>query len=288
MQFQNDGQSQNVEDRRGMSPKVAAGGGVAILALIVGLIFGPEAQKFLQQVQQNAPARAGDGGPNPKADPNDKFAVFSRQLMKSIEDVWDDVFAKAGQKYRKPTLVIFDRMVQTDGCGNAPSSVGPFYCPADHKLYMDPEFFRQLEKELGGSSSDFSKAFVTAHEVGHHLQNLLGYSELVDKARKTPKENEMSVRLELQADYLAGVWAHHAVKKGLIKITQDDVREAMKTAKSIGDNVLQERSKGWADPRTFTHGTDAQRMKYLMEGLESGDFSQRKLDTFFKVDYRQL
>lgn len=292
MQFQNQGESANVEDRRGLSPRVAAGGGMVILAIVIGLIFGKDAQQFFVKLQQNPAFQAGGGGgagaagPNPKADPNDPFTKFSKKLMKSTEDVWNDVFKKAGQRYEEPKMVIFNDAVSTNGCGNAPSAVGPFYCPADKTLYLDPSFFDELENKLGGSKGKFSQSYVIAHEVGHHVQNLLGYSEIVDKKRKSPDANEYSVRLELQADYLAGVWAHHAVKRGDIVIDNSDVREALKTASAIGDDMLQKKSKGWTSPESYTHGTADQRYKYFQMGLETGDLS--KLQTFFKVPYGQL
>jgi uncharacterized protein len=288
MQFQSEGRSDNVEDRRGLSPKVAAGGGVAIIAMLVAAFFGldpNQVKKFLGQVQGGAGGGQAQG-PNPKADPNDPFKIFSEKLMYSMEEVWGDVFQKAGERYQKPKMVIFSEAVSTGGCGNAPSAVGPFYCPADKTLYLDPSFFEELEKKLGGSKADFSKSYVVAHEVGHHVQNLLGYSAKVDAARKTAEANEMSVRLELQADFLAGVWAHHAVKKGLIKIDNADIAEALKSAKSIGDDVLQKRSQGWTSPESYTHGTADQRFRYFSEGLKSGDLS--KLKFFFDARYNQL
>ena len=291
MEFTGDGESENVEDRRGMKPAVVAGGGIAILAVVIGLIFGVDQNqvaKILGGIQGGGQggqvAGGGDGGK--PADPNDPFSVFSRKLMKSTEDVWTDVFQRAKTTYKKPKMVIFDRAVETGGCGNAPASVGPFYCPADQTLYLDPTFFTELEQKLGGSKADFSKAYVVAHEVGHHVQNLTGYTAKVDAKRGTREEKQFSVRLELQADFLAGVWAHHAVKDGFIKIESRDVSEALKTAKAIGDDVLQKRARGWASPESYTHGTSEQREKYFRMGLESGDISQMKL--FFDKPYEEL
>lgn len=285
MQFTGSGESQNVEDRRGVKPAVMAGGGLALLVAVLGLVFGVDVRPLLQGLPQGGPGGAQVGG-NPKADPNDPFAVFSRKLMKSTEDVWTDVFKRAGETYRHPKMVIFNDAVSTGGCGNAPAAVGPFYCPADQTLYLDPSFFVELEEKLGGSKADFSKSYVVAHEVGHHVQNLLGYSKLVDKRRGQRDEKQMSVRLELQADYLAGVWAHHAVKDRQIVIDNKDITEALRTAKAIGDDVLQKRSKGWASPESYTHGTAEQREKYFRMGLQSGDLS--KLKMFFDVDYSDL
>lgn len=287
MEFTNQEESENVEDRRGMKPTVLAGGGIAILVTVIGLIFGVDVKPLLQGLNKIG-GEAGQVQQGKPADPNDPFAVFSRRLMKSTEEVWERVFEQARVKegYRKPKMVIFNDSVQTGGCGNAPSAVGPFYCPADQTLYLDPAFFEELEQKLKGSKADFSKAYVVAHEVGHHVQNLLGYSAKVDAARGKATEKQMSVRLELQADYLAGVWANHAVKDGLIKIDNRDISEALKTAKSIGDDVLQKRSRGWSSPESYTHGTSEQREKYFRMGLDSGDLS--KLKMFFEVPYEGL
>jgi predicted metalloprotease len=282
MEFRTSGESSNVEDRRGMKPVAVAGGGIAILAAIVGLIFGVDVRPLLQGLQQGGPG-VQQGAP---VDPNDPFAVFSRKLMNATEVVWEDVFAKADKPYRKPKMVIFSDAVSTEGCGNAPAAVGPFYCPADQTLYLDPTFFNELQDKLGGSKAEFSQAYVVAHEVGHHVQNLTGYSKIVDGKRGTRDEKQYSVRLELQADYLAGVWAHHAVKKGLIKIDDRDVSQALKTAQAIGDDKLQKRSKGWTSPESYTHGTAEQREKYFREGLKSGDLS--KMKTFFDIPYNDL
>jgi predicted metalloprotease len=285
MQFTGSGESQNVEDRRGMKPAVMAGGGLALLVAILGLVFGVDVRPLLQGLPQGGPGGAQVGG-NPNADPNDPFAVFSRKLMKSTEDVWTDVFKRAGETYRHPKMVIFNDAVSTGGCGNAPAAVGPFYCPADQTLYLDPSFFTELEQKLGGSKADFSKSYVVAHEVGHHVQKLLGYSAKVDASRGSRNEKQMSVRLELQADYLAGIWAHYAVKNRQIVIDDKDISEALRTAKAIGDDMLQKRSKGWVSPESYTHGTSEQREKYFRMGLQSGDLS--KLKMFFDIRYDDL
>ena len=288
MEFTGNAESENVEDRRGMKPAVVAGGGIAILAVIIGLVFGVDKNQVAQilgGIQGQGQVAEGGGKP---ADPNDPFAIFSRKLMKSTEDVWTDVFQKAGKSYEKPKMVIFKDGVKTGGCGDAPSAVGPFYCPADHTLYLDPSFFTELELKLGGSKADFSKAYVVAHEVGHHVQKLLGYSALVDAKRGTREENNMSVRLELQADYLAGVWAHHAVKSKLIKIDKGDVYEACKTAKNIGDDILKKRAgdKSWSNPQSYTHGSAEQRERHFNDGLRTGDIS--KLKQFFDPNNNDL
>jgi predicted metalloprotease len=174
-------------------------------------------------------------------------------------------------------MELFSDQVRT-GCGVAPSAVGPFYCPKDRTVYLDPTFFDELERKLGGSKGEFSQAYVIAYEVGHHVQNLLGYMA----KRNTMEEHDFSVRLELQADYLAGVWAHHG-QKTFKFIEPGDVESAIKSANAIGDDRLQKRSGGFVHPEKFTHGTSAQRVKYFSEGMRSGDASQKKLDYFFEV-----
>jgi predicted metalloprotease len=184
-------------------------------------------------------------------------------------------------------MVLFSNQVQT-GCGVAPSAVGPFYCPADRTVYLDPTFFEELDHKLGGSKSEFSQAYVIAHEIGHHVQNLLGYSELVDRKRRSlPKEefNEWSVRLELQADYLAGVWAHYGQQEFNF-VERGDVDTAIKSANAIGDDRLQKRSSGFTSPENYTHGTSEQRVRWFTLGLESGDLG--RLKDIFERPYEEL
>jgi uncharacterized protein len=252
-------ESGNVTDSRGMGGKLALGGGAGgILLVVLGLIFG---------VDLGGGKRAVNTGP-----PDEETAKFTRQVLGTTEKVWDEQFKKMGKKYRPPHLELFTDRVKT-GCGVAPSAVGPFYCPADEKVYIDPTFFNELEQKLGGSKAEFSKAYVIGHEVGHHVQRLLGFS-----ARD--HDNEASVRLELQADYLAGVWAHHADKKYRV-LEPGDVEEAIKSAKAIGDDRLQKRSGGFVHPEKFTHGTSRQRVYFFKRGLETGDASMATLQKFF-------
>jgi len=185
-----------------------------------------------------------------------------------------------GKTYTPPKLDLFSNQVRT-GCGVAPAAVGPFYCPADRTVYIDPTFFDELESQLGGSKADFSKAYVIAHEVGHHVQNLLGITARVDAKRGTPLEKDYSVRLELQADYLAGVWAHDGQKQFHF-IQPGDVEAAIKTANAIGDDRLQKRAGGFVHPEKFTHGRSEQRVNAFQDGLRTGDASEEKLDSFFK------
>ena len=261
MQLDDAPESSNVTDSRGMGGKLAVGGVGGILVVILGLIFGVDLGGGRQAVGPSAP-------------PDKETLTFTQKVLGTTEEVWDDEFHKMGKRYKKPQLELFSNSVDT-GCGHAPSAVGPFYCPADQKVYIDPTFFEELEQKLGGSKADFSKAYVIAHEVGHHVQRLLGY-------HADPKDNDGSVRLELQADYLAGVWAHHGQKKFNF-IEPGDVDSAIKTANAIGDDRLQKRSGGFVHPEKFTHGTSAQRVKWFQDGLKTGDASKGKLDQFFKA-----
>jgi predicted metalloprotease len=268
-------ESGNVEDRRGMrNTGLAIGGGGGIFLVLLALIFGVDPNKL-----GLGPQRAANQGENLDA-PKDGYKTFASKVLGMTEGVWADEFKKNGYgAYKKPHMVLFSEAVQT-GCGNAPSSVGPFYCPADQTVYLDPTFFEELEQKLGGSKAPFSQAYVIGHEVGHHVQNLLGYSSRTDERRKTRQENEYSIRLELQADYLAGVWAHHADKKYKI-LEGGDVDAAITTAKSIGDNRIQKKSRGWVSPEGFNHGTDTQRSAMFANGLKTGDASKAKLDLMF-------
>ncbi len=270
-------ESSNVEDRRGMkmSGGIAAGGG-GILLVILGLIFGVDTSKL----------GLSGGGSGPP--PNDKYKEFASKVVGSLESVWEKEFAKPqngyGRRYENPKLVLFTGAVNTGGCGQAPSEVGPFYCPADKTMYLDPTFFNELEQSLGGSKAQFSQAYVIAHENGHHVQNLLGYSARVDSKRKTKQENEYSIRLELQADYLAGVWANHANKEFKI-LEGGDLDEALKTAISIGDDRIMKKMgrKPW--PEKFNHGTAEQRKASFSAGFRTGDATRAKLDQFFTVAF---
>lgn len=259
-------ESSNVSDNRGMGTKIAIGGGGGLLLLILGLIFGGDINNLIPQQQQQ------NGAP-----PDQKTLVFAKKVLGTTEQVWDDEFRKMGRRYSPPELVLFSDQVST-GCGVAPSQVGPFYCPNDRKVYLDPTFFDELEQKLGGSHAEFSQAYVIAHEVGHHVQNLLGYM----RDRPGQHDNDFSVRLELQADYLAGVWGYHGQQKFNF-IEPGDVASAIKSANAIGDDRLQRRSGGFVHPEKFTHGTSAQRVRWFSDGLKTGDASKAKLDHFFKV-----
>ncbi|MBX9626097.1 MAG: neutral zinc metallopeptidase [Gemmataceae bacterium] len=286
MQWEGGAESSNVEDRRGRGGGVAlaGGGAVGLLALVIYLFTG---------VNIGGPQGPGGGGPGVEqgqgeAPPaNDRTKRFVATVLNFTEEVWKDEFNNRangyGKRYAEPKLVLFSNAVQT-GCGNAPSAVGPFYCPADETVYLDPTFFEELERKLGGSKAEFSQAYVIAHEVGHHVQNQLGYSRRVDEHRGKRDEKQFSVRLELQADYLAGVWANKGQKKFNF-IEPGDVESAITSAKAIGDDRIQKRSRGWVSPEGFTHGTSAQRVKYFSEGLKTGDARKERLERFFTAEY---
>lgn len=272
----------DVTDSRGKTAVAAVGG---IGALIIGLIaayFGID-----PKVAQNIAGKVGGQQVKQGPPPNDKWKDFCEKVLGTNNSVWREQFRNNNYgQYSPPSLEIFSDRVDSKGCGIAPASVGPFYCPPSKRVFIDPTFFDVLEKKLGGSKADFSNAYVIAHEVGHHVQNILGYNDKVEQYRRSEGENA-GIRLELQADYLAGVWAHHADKKYRI-LEPGDVEEALKSAKAIGDDVLQKNAKGWTSPESFNHGTAAQRYKHFSDGLKTGDASRRKLDYFFDRSRRPL
>lgn len=287
MRWQGGEQSDNVEDRRGFGPQTAAiGGGGALLLVILGLLFNVDPRQLNQVINQaqvqNQPGEARELSPEEKEEKN-----FTATILRYTEVVWDEQFRRAGKQYRAPRMVLFSDRVET-GCGLAPSAVGPFYCPRDQTVYLDPTFFQELEQKLGGSGAEFSQAYVIAHEVGHHVQNLLGYSEFVERQRESLPQNEFhewSVRLELQADYLAGVWAHYGQQKFNF-IEPGDVDSAITSANAIGDDRLQKKSSGFTSPEKYTHGTSKQRVYWFTQGLRTGDLN--RLKEIFDMPYNQL
>jgi hypothetical protein len=290
MKWEGHAESGNVEDRRRRTQKgLALGGGGLLLVLLIGYFLGIDPQK-LNQLIGNLPApQAGNqaGDERPPTPEEERTRKFTATVLRFTEEVWDEQFRTIGERYQPPRLVLFSDRVQT-GCGAAPAAVGPFYCPPDKTVYLDPTFFDELEQKLGGSKAEFSQAYVIAHEVGHHVQNLLGYSAIIDQKRRTlPKEeyNKWSVRLELQADYLAGVWAHYGQKKFRF-IEPGDVESAIRSANAIGDDRLQKRSSGFTSPENYTHGTSAQRVKWFRLGLQTGNM--RQLKAIFDMPYRDL
>ena len=271
--------SANVEDRRGKGAAVAAGGiglGGIIVYLIVSLMGGDPSAVMEQMQQGNVGASTEEYVPTAQ---EQEFELFASQILASTEDVWTAEFKKYNATYRAPKMVLFKGSVQS-GCGNATSDTGPFYCSADEKLYLDLDFFNEMQKSMG-IKGDFACAYVIAHEVGHHVQHLLG---TLDKAHSQmsrmdkTESNKMSVRIELQADFYAGVWGHHE-NKMFGSLEDGDLEEAINAAQKIGDDYLQ-RQAGYRDVKSdlFTHGTSQQRMRWLKKGLTTGDIQQG--DTF--------
>ena len=273
-------ESDNMEDRRGMSPGprgLALGGGLGGVVLLVARAFlSGDPIKFLQQVQ-NDPRLAPQQQEEPGG-PNDELKQFVGVVLKDTERVWETQFEKLGRRYQQPKLVLFEGQVES-ACGMADAAVGPFYCPGDDKVYLDLSFFDEMRTRFM-AAGDFAQAYVIAHEVGHHVQNQLGISDKVHAAQQRlskAEANDLSVRLELQADYLAGVWAHYNREFE----EPGDLEEALRCAAAIGDDRLQMRSRGYVVPDSFTHGTSAQRAKWFKLGLQSGDIQAHDP---FKVD----
>jgi predicted metalloprotease len=280
MRWRDQRRSDNVEDERAVSPaSMAVGGGLGTLVLIlVAMLFGADPRQLMQQM----PARPAPGG-GPAARPvnpaEEEAKDFVSVVLASTEDVWTDLFQKAGRTYEKPKLRLFSGQVNTQGCGHASAAVGPFYCPADSRVYLDLSFFNEL-KERFRAPGEFAEAYVVAHEVGHHIQNLLGTSDKVDALRRRLSEKEnnaLSVRLELQADFYAGVWANHAQKMQNI-LERGDIESGLRAATAIGDDKIQKMSRGYVVPDSFTHGSSEQRVRWFRKGIQTGDMNQG--DTF--------
>ena len=265
--------SSNVEDRRGMSAG-KIGGGLGGLGIIIAIVFtllnggdtGDIAKQIQGQITQNGVTSEEY---TPTAE-EEQLAEFVSVVLADTEEVWQRIFkGELGKTYQNPTLVLFTDVVSS-GCGNATAAIGPFYCPADYKLYIDLSFYQELKNQFN-APGDFAMAYVVAHEVGHHVQNLLGYSNEVNKLRGRASQedvNAATVRLELQADYLAGVWAHHVQDKGYLE--KGDFEEALTAANAIGDDTLQMEAQGYVVPESFTHGTSEQRMRWFSKGYENG------------------
>src|SRR4051794_599481 len=277
MLWQGQRESENVEDARGSGGgRLVMGGGIGTVVLVVlYLLLGGDPQALFnaqEQAQVSQPAQV-----NTQA-PRDDASKFVAVVLADTEDAWNDVFRQMGRKYEEPRLVLFTDLIQS-GCGFARGATGPFYCPQDRQVYIDLGFFRQLQERLG-AGGDFAEAYVIAHEVGHHVQKLLGITDRVDAARRRASEaesNRLSVRLELQADFLAGVWARYADRVKHV-VEAGDIEEAMRAASAVGDDRLQRRSRGYVVPDSFTHGSSEQRVRWFRRGYETGDLSQG--DTF--------
>lgn len=282
MRYKGRRQSSNIEDRRGMSSgrKVGIGGGIGtiIIVLIVWLLGGdPSEVMNMMQNQQSATETSTDYQPNAH---EQELTEFVSVVLADTEDVWHKLFDDSGLTYREPTLVLFSTATES-ACGFAQSATGPFYCPGDEKVYIDLNFLEQLQQRLG-AEGDFAVAYIVAHEVGHHVQKQLGILDQVHQLRGQVSEkqyNQQTVRLELQADFYAGIWAYHAQKMKNI-LESGDIEEAMNAAQAVGDDRIQKQSQGYVVPDSFTHGTSAQRMKWFKKGFETGNVNNG--DTFAK------
>jgi predicted metalloprotease len=275
MKWQGRRGSNNVEDRRGMSTgtKVVGGGIGTVVILLLVLLLGGDPQSVMDQLDGGQAS-----GPVQATEEENQMAQFVSVVLADTEEVWGRIFTEAGGKYREPTLVLFRGQVQS-ACGYATAASGPFYCPSDEKVYIDLSFCDDL-REKYGAYGDFAIAYVIAHEIGHHVQNLMGILDEVQAERSRLSEvraNQLTVRLELQADFLAGVWAHYADRM-FNSLEEGDIEEALNAASSIGDDVLQKKYQGRVIPDSFTHGTAAQRSGWLRRGWETGDLG--KGDTF--------
>jgi len=279
MRWENGRRSDNIEDRRGLrvNGRGLAGGGIgAIILALVAMYFGVDPSVVLNQVGTVAPQEQQQ--PATSSPEEDKLKDFMSVVLADTEDVWGTLFKESGKSYQPPTLVLYSGAVQS-ACGFAEAAMGPFYCPGDHKLYLDMRFFNDLAKRHD-APGDFAQAYVVAHEVGHHVQTLLGISDKVDAARRRASEaagNALQVRMELQADCFAGVWAYHANQARHV-LEPGDIEEALAAAAGVGDDRLQQQARGYVVPESFTHGSSAQRMRWFSRGMQGGDPGQ--CDTF--------
>ncbi|MFJ1377006.1 neutral zinc metallopeptidase [Capnocytophaga canimorsus] len=284
MKWQGRRQSGNVEDRRGMGTggKVIAGGGLIGVVILLLQLFGGETGQNLAPVleQFNQQGKVPTERSRELTAEEIQIKEFVSTVLADTEDVWEKIFAQNNLgTYKKPSLVLFNDVVDS-GCGRATAATGPFYCPADYKLYMDMSFFEELRSRFGAKGGDFAIAYVMAHEVGHHVQTLLGTSQKVRQAQQGKSKayaNKLSVAQELQADFYAGVWAHHNQKY----LDEGDIEEAISAASAVGDDAIQRRMQGHVQPDSFTHGTSKQRIEWFMRGFKTGDIRQG--DTFKEI-----
>jgi len=269
-------ESDNIEDQRGRAPRRMVGGGIGMLViLLIVWLLGGDPMQMLQQMPVDNQSTVSTQRNNPE---EDKLARFVSVVLADTEDAWNTLFQQAGSRYREPKLVLFTEAVQS-ACGYSAAATGPFYCPADEKVYLDLSFFYELQQRFE-APGDFAMAYVIAHEVGHHVQKLLGITDKVMSLQDRLSQQEFNtylVRLELQADFFAGVWAHHAQRLSNI-LEPGDIEEALNAASAVGDDRIQKKSRGYVVPDAFTHGTSAQRMRWFKKGFETGDIRQG--DTF--------
>jgi len=271
-------QSDNVEDRRGSSGKgklIAGGGIIGVIFVIAQFILSDGDVSVLNQLEGTSESTE----TRELTAEEKELGAFTEVVLADTEDTWNTIFAKNNRQYREPGMVLFSDAVQT-ACGGASAASGPFYCPGDQKVYMDLSFFEELRNRFGAEGGDFAIAYVMAHEVGHHVQNLLGTATKVRQLQQQGSQteaNELSVALELQADFYAGVWAYYNKKY----LQEGDIQEALSAANAVGDDAIQKRTSGRVNPDSFTHGTSEQRKKWFMRGYKSGDIGQG--DTFSEV-----
>lgn len=277
MRWRGERESTNIEDRRGLSGgKIAVGGGLGtVVIMIIALLFGADPRQLLEQVPDNQPTQVQNSrSQNPQ---EEELKHFVGVVLAKSEDVWGEVFRENGRQYREPHLVLFTDQVRS-ACGITGSAVGPFYCPGDEKVYIDLSFYEELRQRFN-APGDFAQAYVVAHEVGHHVQKLLGISDRVEALQQRASEveaNQLSVRLELQADFFAGVFARYVQNQGVLE--QGDIEEALRAASAVGDDQIQRRTTGYVVPDSFTHGTSDQRLRWFKKGYDTGDIRQG--DTF--------
>lgn len=271
----------NYEDRRGRGRRNAAVGGVgAVIVAVIALLLGQNPFQALDMVNSMAPGASSEVVDPSRANENEDLKVLTLGVFNSANDVWAEIFrSQLSREYVRPTLVTFTDETVTE-CGGATAAVGPFYCPADQKMYIDLNFFHQLKTDFG-AEGDLAMAYVTAHEVGHHVQKLLGIIDQVNQYRGRVSEaeyNKLNVKLELQADFLAGVWVYHAQRMNMIQLEQGDLESVISATTAVGDDTIQKRSRGYTVPDSFTHGTATQRTYWFRKGMQTGDISQG--DTF--------
>ncbi|ABQ07715.1 KPN_02809 family neutral zinc metallopeptidase [Flavobacterium johnsoniae] len=274
MKWQGRRQSDNVEDRRSISGgKVAVGGGIiGIIILLLNVFGGETGQQIAPILEQMQGGQTQTEAAAPLSKEDEEMGQFVKVVLADNEDIWGKIFAEHGMTYKNPKLVLFRGSVQTS-CGGASSASGPFYCPADQKVYMDLGFFEELKTKFGAKGGDFAIAYVIAHEIGHHVQTLLGTSAKMHRDQQGKSQaaaNKLSVALELQADFYAGVWAHYNEKN----LDEGDIEEALSAANAVGDDAIQSKMQGQIVPDSFTHGTSEQRMYWFKKGFKTGDIKQ--------------
>jgi predicted metalloprotease len=278
MKWEGRRQSKNVEDRRGMGKtgKVVAGGGLIGIVLLLISLFGGEGAQNIAPILEQLQQQSAEAPAQPLSEEDEKMGRFVATVLADTEDVWHKIFEENGMTYKEPGMVLFRGSVQS-ACGGATSASGPFYCPGDQKIYMDLDFFDELQTRFGAQGGDYAIAYVIAHEVGHHVQTLLGTSgkvrQLQQKLSKA-EGNKLSVSLELQADFYAGLWTHYNSKY----LDEGDIEEALSAAHAVGDDAIQKKMQGHVVPDSFTHGTSEQRVKWFGKGFKTGDIRQG--DTF--------